>query len=357
MGSPLTGVGRYALNLLLGLSYIESTLELLVLFSDARVHKVVSRSGGPYRNRFQWIPSATGKLGSAFGNRLTSVELPWLLRVHNAKLFHNLATQSVWTTNIPFLSTVHELEGLHFGSAETYRKKMKRILKKAALMIAVSKTVASEIENELHFSMPKIRIIPHAIDPWFAEKPSQEEVKAMRNRFQLRGPYFLCVSSSPRESKNVDFITKFAEADSRNWVFTIKRQSHRSKPTESKVYYLNNLDDIWLRPLYAEATAVVMPSIYEGFSIPPMEALAAGTIPVVSDIAAHKEILGNVLPKQLFFDPKNSDSLNSALSAVTQGGEPLKTAILDSFKMIKDKYSYIETAKKVQTVYIEALNL
>ncbi len=353
----MTGIGRYALNLLLGLSYIDSSLEFLVLFSDSRVHKVVSRSGGPNRNRFQWIPSSTGSLGSMVGNRLTSVELPWLLRVHNAKLFHNLATQSVWTTNIPFITTVHNLEGLHFGNKESYRKKMRKTLKKASLIISVSKTVALEIENELHFSMPKMRIIPHAIDPWYAEKPTQDEIKAMRNRFQLKGEYFLCVSSSPRESKNVSFITNFAENDSRNWVFTIKRQSYGQNKPNSKVHYLNNVDDIWLRPLYSQATAVVMPSLYEGFSIPPMEALAGGTIPVVSNIDVHKEILGDIIPKSLFFDPKSNDSLDAALNQVTQGGEHLKSAILEKFKMVKDQYSFIDTAKKVQAVYIEALNM
>lgn len=350
-------MGRYALNLLLGLSYIDSSLEYLVLFSDARVHKVVSRSGGPHRNRFQWIPSSTGKLGNIVGNRFTSVELPWLLRVHNAKLFHNISMQSVWTTSIPFITTVHNLEGLHFGNVEAYRKKMKRTLKKATLMIAVSKTVALEIENELHFSMPKMRIIPHAIDPWYADKPTQEEIKAMRNRYKLDGEYFLCVSSNPRESKNVSFITKFAESDSRKWVFTIKRQSHGSKPSESRVHYLNNVDDIWLRPLYSQAKAIVMPSLYEGFSIPPMEALAGGTIPVVSNIDAHREILGDIIPKGMFFDPKDPNSLNTALNYVSQGGDPLKTSILEKFKMVKERYSFIETAKKVQSVYNEALNI
>ncbi|MBI3542670.1 MAG: glycosyltransferase, partial [Deltaproteobacteria bacterium] len=119
--------------------------------------------------------------------------------------------------------------------------------------------------------------------------------------------------------------------------------------------YLDSVEDVWLRPLYAAASALVVPSRYEGFSLPPLEALAAGTIPVVSDIAAHRETLKEVLPGHLFFDPSSRSSLERALVATEEGGEPLRASILEKFKLVRERYSFVETARLVESVYREAL--
>lgn len=213
-----------------------------------------------------------------------------------------------------------------------------------------------ELDHKVYISIPRIRIIPNAIDPWYKGRATADEIAAMRIRFKLEGDYFLCVSVGKRKSKNTQFVVDAADSwpGQEKWAFTLPKRQH---PEGSKAFDLDLVEDIWLRPLYADAEAVVVPSTYEGFSLPPVEALASGTLPVVSSIATHKEFLGGVLPDSLFFNPSDPESLRASLDAVRVGGEPLRAAVLEKFKSVSDRFSFIETARRVHSAYREALRL
>src|SRR4051794_9539200 len=99
--SKLQGVGRNVLNLLLGLSHRDSDLEFLVLYNYPLARKLVERSGGPYRGRFQWIRSA-----SAAGGFFESAEVSVLLKLHNVDLFHDVAATGIWTGQTPKIITI-----------------------------------------------------------------------------------------------------------------------------------------------------------------------------------------------------------------------------------------------------------
>jgi alpha-1,3-rhamnosyl/mannosyltransferase len=340
----LQGVGRHVLNLLMGLSCKESELEFLVFYNNPLSRKLVERSGGQFRGRFQWVKAAA-KPGSA----LESVELPWLLRINSVKLFHDIGTTGLWTGGIPSIVTIHELETLRFASqGATHR--IKRLLRNSRLVIAVSSAVADELETHFNISRPKIRVIHNAVDPWYSERCNEKEIRAMRERFRLPERYFLCVTAD-RPSKNVELVKKTAAGwqGPEHWVFTL--EGHDS----GKLRHFGLVEDVWLRSLYSACAAVIVPSHYEGFSLPPIEALAAGSLPVVSDIAPHREVLGEVLPPDLFFDPSSDVSLARALRAVLEGGDPLRASVLEKFKAVSERYSFIETAQSVQAVYREAL--
>lgn len=332
----LQGVGRHVVNLLLGLSSRESDLEFLVFYNNPLARKLVEKSGGSNRRRFQWV-----KVMAQPGKLLENVEIPWLLKINKADLFHDVGGLGVLTGNVPSILTIHEL---------ATPKNLKRAIRNSRLVIAVSQSLATEIEDTFNVSRPKIRVISNAVSPKYTERVSEHEVKAMRERFRLPETYYLCVTAD-RPNKNVDFVRRVATQwpnKNESWVFTVE-----GKDTES-VRYFDVLEDVWLRPLYAGAQALVVPSLYEGFSLPPIEALSIGTVPVVSDIGPHHELLDETLASDLFFDPKSESSLTRALRRVTEGGEPLRLSVLEKFRLVRDRYSFIETAQSVQTVYREA---
>jgi glycosyltransferase involved in cell wall biosynthesis len=157
--------------------------------------------------------------------------------------------------------------------------------------------------------------------------------------------------SADRPHKNLGLAQGLAREwhGSEKWVFTVA-----GTDTEG-LRYLGPVEDTWLRPLYSAATALIAPSRYEGFSLPPIEALSAGAIAVVSDIPPHRESLGDVLPPELFFDPASPGALEKSLSAVIHGGEPLRASILEKFRLVRDRYSVVETARLVEASYREAL--
>lgn len=340
----LQGVGRHVLNLLLGLSSRESDLEFLVFYNNPLARKLVERSGGQYRSRFQWIKAVAHP-----GTLVEKAEIPWLLRINNADLFHDVGNLGIRTGSIPRVVTVHELATLQFDRKPKVDR-IRRSLKNARLIISVSQSLADEIETKFNVSRPRMRVISNAIDPWYAERVNDKEVRAMRDRFRLPGRYFLCVTAD-RASKNPSLVQKLAQewGGSENFVFTMPGEE------SGRARYFDVVEDVWLRPLYAACAAVIVPSLYEGFSLPPLEALAGGTLPVVSDIPPHREIFGEVLPRELFFEANSPESLRKALEASQQGGEPLRASVLEKFRLVRDRYSFIETAQQVQNVYREAL--
>ncbi len=365
--SQLQGVGRYTLNLLLGLSHVDSNLEFFVFYKNPLPPKVLERSGGVYRHRFQWIKALCHP-----HNPLQQAELAWTLKIHGIHLFHNTSNSSIWTGTTPNVVTAHELEVLHqFPNLKARKKEtqVKRTFRKSNLIITVSQTLADEVESHFHVSRPKIRVISNAIDPWYRDTVKAEEIKVMRDRFKIQQPYFLCVTAN-RPTKNIQLIEKVLRTwdGNEHWVFTLEPPTSLSLSTVSGerstigtnkgvAHYLNKVEDIWLRPLYAAAKAVIVPSLYEGFSLPPLEALACKSLPVVSDIAAHREALKEVLSPEYFFDPSSAESLERALQSVLNGGEPQKTFILEKFKQVVERYSFIETAKQIHLVYKEALGI
>ena len=337
--SRLQGVGRNVLNLLLGLSHKESDLEFIVIYNDPLARKLVERSGGPYRGRFQWVKSMAG-----VGHLMERVEIPWLLKIHKASLFHDIGCSGVWTANIPIVTTVHEL------APERDTEKMRRALRDSTLIVAVSYSVADEIESRLNMSRPKIRIISNAVDPFYTERVPENEVRAMRERFKLPAKYFLCVTAD-RPSKNPEIVKRIAAqwAGPEQWVFTMKGTDNQ------KCRYLDIVEDAWLRPLYSASTALIAPSHYEGFSLPPIEALSSGTVPIVSDIPPHREALGDVLLEELFFNPTSDTALERALWAVLNGSDVMRTAVVERFRNVNHRYSVVETAIQMQAVYREVL--
>lgn len=342
--SKMQGIGRHVLNLLLGLSFRESDLEFVVFYNDPLARKLVERGGGPFRGRFQWIRSMAGP-----GQMLERAEIPWLLRIHRADLFHDVGGVGVWTANVPIITTVHELSAMRFD-VSVDSDKIRRGLRDSNLLIAVSQSVATEIESHFSISRPKIRIISNGIDPWYNERVTENEIRAMRERFKLQGRYFLCVTAT-KPSKNAAMVQRLASnwSGAEQFVFTIPGVE------SEKLRYLDIVDDTWLRPLYAASSAVIVPSLYEGFSLPPIEALATGSIPVVSDIAPHREALGDILRDEQFFDPKNEQALARSLQQAVDGGETTKRLLQEKFRVARDRFSFRETAEQIHAVYHEAL--
>lgn len=128
----------------------------------------------------------------------------------------------------------------------------------------------------------------------------------------------------------------------------------KNKNANKNIEILGFVEDGKLEKLYSEASAFVFPTLEEGFGLPPMEAINAGTLAVVSDIPVLKEVYGDSV---FYFDPKNVNSIKNSLEKVLKlGSIERKLKIKKSQEFLK-KYSWLKMAKETLKIYNSAYGI
>lgn len=193
-----------------------------------------------------------------------------------------------------------------------HRALLPRIARRAALVITPSEHVRHELA-EL-FGLPEERLvaIPPGVDPSFA---TPGDPAPLLRRLGLSRPYVLAVGTdSPR--KNLALLDAIAPELAEHGLDVVVAGSRRpymptgSAAGASAVRRLGYVAEADLPALYAGAAAIAMPSLYEGFGLPCVEAMAAGTAVVAADRAALPEACGGAA---LLADPDDPDGFAAAL--------------------------------------------
>jgi glycosyltransferase involved in cell wall biosynthesis len=166
----------------------------------------------------------------------------------------------------------------------------------------------------------------------------------------MKQPYFVYVGNA-YPHKNLTRAVQaspitFAVVCSRN-VFT-----KRLEALEGQLRLLGFVPDGELKKIYQNAVAFVYPSLYEGFGLPGLEAMAAGTLVLASDIPVFREIYQD---NALYFNPKEVSSIKETMRrAINMDTRERQKRISQSQQFIK-KYSWARMAKQTLQVYNEAL--
>lgn len=160
----------------------------------------------------------------------------------------------------------------------------------------------------------------------------------------MKKPYFLYVGNA-YPHKNLEILIRatpiplvlVGKED-----FFYKRLPH----TECTVFF-GKASEEELQNLYTNATALVFPSLMEGFGLPGLEAMAVGTPVVCSDIPVFHEIYGDAA---LYFDPKNSEDISNKLQTIISD-KKLAKLLVEKGKLQVKKYSWKEMARKTLEAY------
>lgn len=184
-------------------------------------------------------------------------------------------------------------------------------------IIAVSKYTSARIQDRYGISDEKISVIHNGVDPRFQPSPA-DKVAQMRQRLDLpEGPYVLSLSAiEPR--KNIHRILRvwnrvqgslprpmhlvLAGGAGRPTIF----HDYSIDDVPDNVHFTGYVDDELLPDLYSGADAFIYPSLYEGFGLPVVEAMACGTAVVTSNTTSLPEVAGDAAVR---VDPTSDDDL------------------------------------------------
>lgn len=210
-----------------------------------------------------------------------------------------------------------------------FSRHVPRSVHRAEVVVTVSRAIRDEVVERLGVPQQRIRVVANGVDrAIFRPRPIRESDTVLA-LLGIRGPFILAAGTiEPRKNLHT-LLSAWARLDE------TRRREHelviaggegwRDSPIRTalaaagpSVRVAGRVDDEELACLYSRATALVYPSAYEGFGLPPIEALACGTLPVVADIPVMREVVGGL--GLLFGMPADDGALAAALEEMLSRG-------------------------------------
>ncbi len=362
------GIGTYIRNLLRALAGIDAENEY---FLAARPDDLDDFKGLPAN----FHPAHYARSDS---NRLDHIAFPAFVRKFDATLSHIPLLNVPLLMPKPYVVTVHDLSSLLFeeqgGSLrEGLRSfQVRRGLVRAERVIAVSAATRRDVSKLLGIPLDRIQTIYSAPDPAFTSAqpdPAAHRLEQRRilERYQIDYP-FLLYAGNIRPQKN---IARLVEA------FAVLRSELEAHPIYSGLRLIIIGDEIsrhpavrhaviqtrmqqsvrflgfvpigTLRIFYETTAAFVFPSLYEGFGLPPLEAMALGAPVVTSNVSSLPEAVDEAA---MSVNPENVFDIARGIRDVLLN-HPLRQQLIERGRIQANRFSWERTARQVLDTYME----
>ena len=360
------GYGTYIRNLIRAMGELERDLQF----------QLIARTGG------------VGELGSLPANFsmveypredrsvFENIAFPWFLRGLHADLVHIPLNNVPLFMPKPYVVTIHDISSLVFESGSETRDRLhlwrfRRGLQRADQVIAVSGATRRDVLNLMNLPPEQVRRIYNAIDPGFlAVETDGRKRQEVLDRYQIDYPYLLYAGSvNPR--KNVARIVealallrqelgshpKYKDlrlviiGDQISKYPSLRRTVHQSRVSDA-VRFLGFVKREELQVFYQGAELFVFPSLYEGFGLPPLEAMALGTAVVTSGVSALPEVVGDAA---MIVKPENVFDIARGIREVLLDDALRADLIARGREQVK-RFSWYDTARQVLETYRDVLS-
>ncbi len=277
----------------------------------------------------------------------------------------------------PYVVTVHDMASLLYPEGESefrkqwWRYRFRRGLERAAQVMAVSDATKRDVENILGIPANRIRKVYNAPDPGFlsaGQLVNPDERQRILERYQITYPYILYAGNIRRHKNVPRLVEAFAVVrgqlashpvykDLRLVIigdtisqYPAVRQAVIKSRIEQMVRFLGFVPFDTLRCFYEAAAAFVFPSRYEGFGLPPLEAMACGTPVVTSNVSSLPEVVGDAAVQ---VNPENVFDIARGIRDVLLDQE-LRLDLIRRGREQASRFSWERTAREVLDIYREA---
>ena len=359
------GIGTYIRNLVSALAKLDGENHYTLVSSQADAQEL-----GKLPSNFEI--AIYGRPDSAL---LDQVAFPLFLRRFRADVCHIPLNAVPLLMPRPYVVTVHDMSSLLFDEMSArYRRfrlyQFRRGLERAARVVAVSDATRRDVEDLFGTPAHRIRQIYNAPDPKFLEDgPAADDSVRLRilERYQIQYPYLLYVGTIRRQKNIPRLVEAFAVLkgeleghpvyrDLRLIIIGDEISRHPAvrrtviqTRMEQFVRFLGFVDFDTLRTFYSAAAAFVFPSLYEGFGLPPLEAMASGTPVVTSNLSSLPEVVGNAA---ILVNPENVFEIAKGIREVLTT-ESLRNELIERGRKQSRRFSWASTARQVLEIYRE----
>ncbi len=360
------GIGTYVRNVVRQLAQLDRSSHYLLI-------------GQPrHREEFGQLPENFELLEYAAppGSFQTHLHLPLVLRRRSVDLLH-----VPWFYSPPLLPcrlvlTIHDLTDFIYSPqgpqwAHPWRLRFARhALRMASRILAVSQSSRRELARVFGVGEQKIEVVYNALDERFTQEPVPADAGRILERHAVNHPFVLYAGNIKPHKNLARLIEAFAvckaeqrgvpEFDAMKLLLIgdelakqpdLRRAVVRSRARDD-VRFLGFVPHPVLRAFYSRARAFLFPSLYEGFGLPPLEAMAHGTPVLTSNLSSLPEVFGDAA---LLVNPENLFDIARGIRQILTNNVLRETLIRRGHELVR-KYSWQRSAEQIHRVYQAVLD-
>jgi glycosyltransferase involved in cell wall biosynthesis len=353
------GIGTYIRNLLRHLARLDRTTEYVV-FSRPDDRALLSTLGGNFRT----VVEKAGNYSLA-----EQVRIPIDLRREGVTLFHAPHYVLPPLVRCRSVVTIHDCIHLMFPQylpnplALGYaRTSIRLAARRATRVLTVSESSKRDIQRFVDIPADKIDVIYNAYDERFGIEPRDEDVVRVRERYQLEGEFVL-YAGNVKPHKNIERLIEAFDLVRRRGLDHIKliiigdeiskyaalRRAVHAHQLHKYVRFLGYMPEETLAVMYRLAGVFVFPSLYEGFGLPPLEAMASGTPVVTSNVSSLPEVAGDAA---VLVDPYDPAAIADGIARVLTD-EGLRRDLRAKGLARAKQFSWDASVRRVRAIYGE----
>ena len=367
------GIGTYIRQLGAACARLSSDDEFIFLgqtgVPDAEGQPAAASASGevpiPAGDNVRWEHNKSGnyRLGELFS-------VSWQTRRLGADLFHAPHYVYPFLVPCPGIVTIHDCIHLRFPGqlpsrwASLYARAMiRRAVGSADRVLTVSHATKADLVELVNADPARVHVIPHGCDPFFCAEAPEEELAAVRERHGLDRPFLLCVTNI-KPHKNIKRLIEAFGQLAGNYpdldlvIAGGRLEEHaeldrlRSElALEHRIHSLGFLPKQEIRALYRNALIFVFPSLYEGFGLPPLEAMACGTPVVASRSSALPEVIER---GGLLVNPFRVDAIAEAVRSLLEN-DNFRLALGLQGRRRAAAFDWDKSASRVLEIYHEVV--
>jgi glycosyltransferase involved in cell wall biosynthesis len=347
-----SGVETYTLNLI---------RSLLSLPERPEVFLYAARGGAHPEDALPLIQAADRARVSRIPRLWLRLRMPVLMKWDGVEVAHFPGTILPAWLPCPAVVTFYDLAALRYPDlydpAELghYENLIPSAARRSAAVLAISECTKRDLVE--HFGIPPAKVFatPLGVDSQF--RPVPDAAVQVEQRFGLRRPYILACVGSGHPRKNlkavIDAFSRLSRADLALAIVGAADRDQqalgaaRASPASDRIVRLGHVAEEHLPLIYSAATVFCFPSLYEGFGLPVLEAMACGTAVVCANTSSLPETAGDAA---LLVDPKAPDDLDEALGSLLEDVDRRKSLVARGLEHAK-QFTWARTAELTLGAY------
>lgn len=348
-----TGVGHYAARLAEAL--LRSPTHEFILYSHRSLEEdgldfsgATRAEGGIWKRRIPW----------------THLDLPRLIRRTSPDLCHFTTPLAPLWPPRPYVITVHDASALLYPRYHPLRRRLlvdpllPLSARRAAAVITVSHAARRDLIRMLDLPPTKVHVVYNAPPRDFEPVTDESRLEATRRKYGLRREFLLYVGTLEPRKNLIRLVRAFAEVrrqgqgcdlvlvGARGWLMRGFREEIQALGIGDAVRFCNYVPTQDLPVLYSLATLFVYPSLYEGFGMPVLEAMASGAPVLAANRSSLPEVCGN---SALLVEP-DEESLAAGLLALLEDEKAREALRARGLRRAK-QFSWDRAASETAAIY------